>query len=108
MKPEGLFGPGSNWRAIMPATKPTRMIQRMCMSAFQSRCALRDAIAGLLPLGKRELQRFVPFGQACNQSRRRELQTPFYVGNECTKIPKMLHATSSMWPKPNSLYSSRN
>jgi hypothetical protein len=29
MKPVGLFGPGDNKRAMMPATKPITMIQMM-------------------------------------------------------------------------------
>jgi hypothetical protein len=29
MKPDGLFGPGYSMRAMIPATKPTTMIQRM-------------------------------------------------------------------------------
>jgi hypothetical protein len=33
MNPLGLFGPGERMRAIMPATKPTKMIQMMPLMA---------------------------------------------------------------------------
>jgi hypothetical protein len=33
MKPEGLLGPGESTRAMMPATKPTTMIQMMPLMA---------------------------------------------------------------------------
>src|ERR1700732_3937080 len=33
MNPLGLFGPGESMRAIMPATKPTRITQRMPLMA---------------------------------------------------------------------------
>src|SRR5205085_4948833 len=32
IKPAGLFGPGANKRAMMPATKPMMITQRMCMA----------------------------------------------------------------------------
>src|ERR1043165_4546260 len=43
MKPAGLFGPGESIRAMMPATKPTTMIQIMPLMAIPLRCVDDEA-----------------------------------------------------------------
>src|SRR5207245_9725993 len=43
MKPVGLFWPGERMRAMMPATKPTTMIQIMPLMAVPLRCVDDEA-----------------------------------------------------------------
>src|SRR5215510_4350346 len=50
MKPPGLFGPGESTRAMMPAIKPTTMIQMMPDTGASSRFMSTGAVSALEPL----------------------------------------------------------